>query len=92
MWYGVRQGDNLAPVFFTMYLNDLNESTKGTFQSLQMLDNDTKKQNKKKLLETFMRLYVLLYAEDTIIFAETADEFRDAHNDLSEYCTNDALK
>ena len=29
---GVRQGENLSPVLFSIYLNDFNESMKGIFQ------------------------------------------------------------
>ena len=84
---GVRQGENLSPVLFAIYLNDFDESMRCTFQGLKTLDNDTQKE-----LETFMRLYVLLYADDTIILAESADELQDALNGLSEYCRKWSLK
>ena len=29
---GIRQGENVFPVLFAIYLNDLNESMKNTFQ------------------------------------------------------------
>ena len=65
---GVRQGENLSAVLFAIYLNYFNESMKCTFQGLKTLESDTQKE-----LKTFMRLYVLLYADDTIILAESAD-------------------
>ena len=83
---GNRQGENLSPVLFAIYLNDFNESMKGIFQGLKKLDDDTQKE-----LETFMRLYVL-YADATIILAENAEDLQVALNGLSEYCKNGVLK
>ena len=37
-------------------------------------------------LDTFMKLYLLLYADDTIMMAESARELQDALNALNEYC------
>ena len=37
-------------------------------------------------LESYIKLYVLLYADDTIILAETANELQEALNALSDYC------
>ena len=37
-------------------------------------------------LESYIKLYVLLYADDTIILADTANELQEALNALSDYC------
>ena len=37
-------------------------------------------------LETFMKLYVLLYADDTVVLAESAVELQAAMNELNQYC------
>ena len=37
-------------------------------------------------LETFMKLYVLLYADDIVVLAEPANELQLALNKLNEYC------
>ena len=41
---------------------------------------------------TYLKLYVLLYADDTIIMAESPNELQLALNALSEYCTQWKLK
>ena len=43
-------------------------------------------------LEIYLRLYVLLYADDTVILAETADDLQMALNALHEYCSKWDLK
>ena len=37
---GVRQGENLSPVLFAIYLNDFKESMSAIFQGLKLLDDD----------------------------------------------------
>ena len=78
---GVRQGENLSPVLFAIYLNDFNEFIRLNCEGLSSLDNSCQAQ-----LDIFMRLYVLLYADDTIILAETAEDLQLALDALHEYC------
>ena len=84
---GVRQGENLSPILFAIYLNDFKETMSNNFTGLSNLDSCMQNE-----LETFMRLYVLLYADDTIILAESAEELQEALNGLSEYCKKWYLK
>ena len=37
-------------------------------------------------IEMFLKLYVLLYADDTIIMAESPEELQNAMNAVYEYC------
>ena len=69
---GVRQGENLSPVLFCIFLNDLqnfmlNHNCTGV--DLQMPENET---------DTFLQLLVLLYADDTVIFGTDEESFQ--HN------------
>ena len=43
-------------------------------------------------LEMYLKLYVLLYADDTIILAESAEDLQTALSSLHEYCVNWDLK
>ena len=85
---GVKQGENLSPFLFSIYLNDLEEF---------FIENDVSELNRVTTLcrdhiETYVKLLVLLYADDTIIFSETPDGLQKAMNVFKEYCTLWKLK
>ena len=48
-----------------------------------MLSDDT--------VETYLRLYALLYADDTVIMAESPQQLQLALNSLEEYCLDNNL-
>ena len=52
-----------------------------SYQGLNKLSCDVENE-----LETFMKLYVLLYADDIVVLAESANELQLALNKLNEYC------
>ena len=78
---GVRQGENLSPVLFAIYLNDFNAFTSQNSDGLCDLSTTCQKD-----LDVYLQLYVLLYADDTIILAETAADLQRALHGLHEYC------
>ena len=84
---GVRQGENLSPVLFAIYLNDfhdfLSERCVGLNDLCSIIDEE---------LDIYLKLYVLLYADDTIILAESEADLQNALSSLHDYCIRWDLK
>jgi len=69
---GVRQGECLSPFLFSMYLNDLEQEFH--MNGLNGIDINC------------FKMFLLLYADDIIIFANNADELQRGLDLLHEYC------
>ncbi len=61
---GVRQGENLSPLWFAIYLNDFEYTLSRKYKGLDMLSKDFHTYLDSDDVEVFFRLYVLLYADD----------------------------
>ena len=72
---GVRQGENLSLLLFLIYLNDLEEflSQSSNVNGISF-SNDDVDENAR----IFLKLFVLLYADDTVILADTAEDLQNA--------------
>ena len=66
---GVRQGDNLSPLLFALYLNDLQEHLSKAYNGLQSSCNLIQKWVHDEDTVVFLKLFTILYADDTLIFA-----------------------
>jgi hypothetical protein len=85
---GVRQGENVSYFLFAMFLNDLQMFSENV--SLNGLETVSKCIEDK--LNIYLKLFALLYADDTIIMAETHDDLQNILNNFGEYCNAWRLK
>ena len=79
---GVRQGENLSPFLFSIFLNDIEDFFKVLLGSpLNLI-----KEKCQSKLHIFIEMFVLLYADDTVIFSETPEGMQNALNIFDDYC------
>ena len=75
---GVRQGECLSPFLFAMFLNDLEEQfILNGFDGVPV---------------DMVKILVLLYADDIVIFSETAEGLQQGFDILSDYCQRWKMK
>ena len=83
---GVRQGENISPALFSIFLNDLTEFISHAYDGLTNVGDMAKILLSNDDFEVYFKLYILLYADDTVIFAETDRELQAALNAMYLYC------
>ena len=69
---GVRQGECLSPLLFSLYLNDIEKHVINL--GLDGIDVDV------------FKIFMLIYADDTVIFANTQKQLQNSLDLLLEYC------
>ena len=76
---GVRQGEHLSPLLFSIYVDDLENylSANGSVPP---------KVDKMFHTENVLKLLVLLYADDTLILADSPKNLQKSSHNLSLYC------
>ena len=82
---GVRQGENLSPLLFSFFLNDFETALSAQYNGLTNL-RDWSSILGTENTEFFINMYVLLYADDTLVMAESPEELQSALNEVSQYC------
>ena len=82
---GLRQGENLSPVLFSIFLNDLKDFLKLRTQGLNFVKNLSDDLFFEDI-ENYLNMFILLYADDTAILSESEKDMQECLNMLRNYC------
>lgn len=88
---GVRQGENLSPLLFALYLNDLVSHLSADYDGLRDFSVDLDSYLSDNDIQVYYRMYALLYADDTILLAETPEQLQSALDSMYTYCNDNKL-
>ena len=75
---GVRQGENLSPLLFAYYINDIEEELIN--KNCKYLDFSD------DLVNRLVKILVLMYADDTVILCDSEEEMRRVLLEFYSYC------
>ena len=84
----VRQWENLYPFLFAMFMNDLESYlTNCNLNGLQTISNEIEIE-----LGIYVKLFVIVYADDTVLMAESSVDLQNQLNSFQDYCSIRSLK
>ena len=75
---GLKQGDPSSPFMFMLFINDITESIISNFEDIFTVDE--------------LKIFMLLYADDAVIFAKSPEVLQSVLNDIETYCVTWGLK
>jgi hypothetical protein len=75
---GLKQGDPSSPLLFMLFVNDINECITSDLNGMFTIDE--------------IKLFLLLYADDQVLFAKSPETLQHILNDIQQYCNIWGLK
>ena len=78
---GVRQGENLSPVLFSLYLNDLQRVLEKKKQDCGITFNYGNRE-----IQVILKLFILLYADDTVVLGNSERDLQITLDEFYNYC------
>ena len=75
---GLKQGDPSSPLMFMLLINDITESINSNFEDIFTVDE--------------LKIFMMLYADDAVIFAKSPKVLQSMLNDIETYCVTWGLK
>lgn len=75
---GVKQGDPSSSLLLLFFVNDITASINENIDGVFTIDE--------------LKIYILLFADDAVVFAKTPHSLQLMLNDMSDFCRTNGLK
>ena len=85
---GVRQGENLSPKLFSLYVNDLEDF----FHNENIIGLESISKILEEQLHSYINLFIILFADDTVLLSESELDLQKQLSALSHFCVRWKLK
>ena len=82
---GVRQHGQ-SHLLFAIYLHDLEHFLRDKYNGLNLLSEIQNQNNLPDEMENYIKLFVFMYADDTILLAESEEDLQDGLSAMFHYC------